>query len=88
MKLAALHPVLEDGALIFDCPKCQAHRIRLPMNPPITGGWVIGKDASHQDTSLALGNLTLTPSIATVYPHSQHPCDWHGFITNGETVPA
>lgn len=81
MNLAELNPKWEekDGVnthVSFDCPKCQAHRIIIPI-PPTEKAWdMVGDEFS---------DLSLHPSIA----HDNGVgCRTHFFITNGEIINA
>jgi len=76
MKLTELNPKIEKHGeyehLAFDCPKCQKHRIEIPL-PPHPKAW--GFQGNSFD------NYTLNPSIA----HKSHTdCDSHFFIQGGE----
>ena len=76
MKLTDLNPKYGDSNgierthIVFDCPKCQQHRISIPISGNRPWG--------HTGTDFEL--TTLTPSIASEYPPL---CKAHFFITDG-----
>lgn len=84
MKLIELNPKYgsSDGVqdhIIFDCPKCKAHKISIPI-PPATG-------CVWQKTGDSFENITLSPSIW----HNKGGscpgiCDIHFWIRNGEII--
>ncbi len=77
MILAELDPVINaNNVLIFDCPNCRDHRIRVPLSP--TGKKLEGGPLGWGYTG-DLSNLTLDPSVNA-------GC-WHGHIENGVITP-
>lgn len=91
MRLIELNPKIDNyGGLLlsFDCPKCRAHRLEIPMEPH-PKGWKRNGDT--------LEKLSLTPSIAHENldaddsAFSKKPlrkCESHFFITKGNIVMA
>lgn len=80
MKLVDLHPelsgTLDNGHLYFDCPCGSGHTIGVRVaRTQATGIWAASGDS--------IATLTVHPSIQVM-----RGCMWHGFIRNGEVVPA
>jgi len=74
-------PRREGVALSFDCPcGCGSH-VCLYLKPPLDGGPPLQEHAWER-TGDTFDTITLRPSIL------HHPCEWHGYITNGEVTNA
>ncbi len=82
MKLIELEPSWhnEGTHVVFNCPKCKAHRIYISL-----------KDGAYvwQKTGETFEDLTLSPSIAhenhrTLDDGGHEVCKSHFFIKNGE----
>lgn len=88
MRLTDLNPkygqhVGNRDTLIFDCPKCKAHRITVPI-PPAENAWQLTGDCFE--------NLSLLPSIDHTTEYADgiaddpRHCNWHGFVTDGKII--
>ena len=68
MKFIDLNPVEKENVIVFTCPLCGKHRIRLPKN---TKWQILGK--------ITDSDFTVTPSLS-----AEVDCFFHFSITNGE----
>jgi hypothetical protein len=78
MKLIELKPKYgsSEGVrthIMFDCPKCRAHRIAVP---------IVG-DPKWEHSGNDFETTTLSPSVLHEYPPI---CESHFFVTNGEII--
>lgn len=78
-----------DGVKIgvtFDCPNGDpGHEVGVYFTPPIGGvipDWM-KKRLQWKRTGDTFETLTLEPSL-----HALDGCGWHGFVTNGQVLPA
>lgn len=74
----------EAEGVIFDCPKCLAHKIMTWFhNAPLVlpGDPSSGKRWAPSGTCLS--DLSLSPSILLTSPEG---CGWHGYVRDGEAV--
>ncbi len=69
MNLVDLNGKLAGGYLVFDCPACRDHKIRVPLAP------MQGPNGHSWQHSGEFPALTLTPSVDA-------GC-WHGFVSMG-----
>ena len=91
MKLTELKPRLaaNGSILIFDCPGCRGHKIRVAISPPMGAGvekppTIDGAPAPvWQRSGDSFENLTLAPSIDV-----DGCCNWHGYVQNGKAMLA
>lgn len=84
MRLTDLEPKFNNDShegliLIFLCPKCRGHGLRVPVivthvQGPASGRWAI--------TSLDLASLSCSPSIQ----HTDNGCQFHFTITGGQII--
>lgn len=85
--------------ITLNCPCGCDEALYVPFANPIDGGpptqWMRGSQSGYtgwQREGETFDTLTLRPSILRIKFKGQdgkeHGCGWHGFITNGEVVPA
>lgn len=79
-------PVRTGVGITFDCPcrRCDT-RAYIAFSNPLDGGeaHVNNGEPIWDRSGESFDDLTLTPSI-----QRGDGCGWHGFITNGEVIPA
>ncbi len=82
-----LNPKLRNDELIFLCPACRKHEIRVHVRRS-PAGEADGIRYWQMTGSFFDMDITVTPSIGTENLVGRaRNCGWHGFITNGEVTP-
>lgn len=77
-------PLQEEVGLSFDCPCGCGDRAFVTFSKDKNGQPTRGNSPKWERTGDSFENLTLRPSIQR-HKVEDSGCDWHGYITNGET---
>jgi hypothetical protein len=72
-------------AVMMNCPCGCEHKLYIPFANPIGGGKPDESRVLWQRTGETIDTLTLSPSVQRT---GSCPKLWHGWIRNGEAVPA